>query len=175
MFSLSTVHQVYMRAVNIQPATYTAIVVNYQTCVFCQKVTRLNYKIFAYSKYYEYVIGISSIGLWSEFQTALAKSYKRGKTEYVCDCFINKGNLRDLIAASGLVSLFKLDSNHLFLSPCDRAIWLMILKSVRVHQALCIISNPSVNSNWSYDFWPLWSVTLTSDPNLFHGAHFCHW
>ena len=31
----------------------------------------------------------------------------------------NKANLRDLIAATGLVILLKLDLNHRFFSPCD--------------------------------------------------------
>ena len=31
----------------------------------------------------------------------------------------NKANLRDLIAATGLVILLKLDSNRLFFSLCD--------------------------------------------------------
>ena len=31
----------------------------------------------------------------------------------------NKANLRDLIAATGLVNLLKLDSNHRFFSPRD--------------------------------------------------------
>ena len=34
-----------------------------------------------------------------------------------------KANLRDLIAATGLVILFKLDSNRRFFSPCDLEIW----------------------------------------------------
>ena len=34
-------------------------------------------------------------------------------------CIHNKANLRDLIAATGLVILLKLDSNHRFFSPCD--------------------------------------------------------
>ena len=34
----------------------------------------------------------------------------------------NKANLRDLIAATGLVILLKLDLNRRFFSPCDRAI-----------------------------------------------------
>ena len=121
----------------------------------------------------------------------------------------NKANLRDLIAATGLVILLKFDPNHRFFSPCDLEIWWMTLEnnrapllyytklcasfqihrwietevtvrkhSIRVkigdffwpvwpwnlmdnlgkqkgtssilHQALCIISNPSVNSNWRY-------------------------
>ena len=63
----------------------------------------------------------------------------------------NKANLRGLIAATGLVILLKLDSNRRFFSPCDHEIRWMTPKNNRVlHQALCIISNPSVNSNWSY-------------------------
>ena len=31
----------------------------------------------------------------------------------------NKANLRDLIAATGLVIFLKLDSNRRFFSPCD--------------------------------------------------------
>ena len=60
----------------------------------------------------------------------------------------NKANLRDLIAATGLVILLKFDPNHRFFSPYDLEIWCMT--SSILHQALCIISNPSVNSNWSY-------------------------
>ena len=43
----------------------------------------------------------------------------------------NKANLRDLIAATGLVILLKLDSNHRFFSPCDLEIWRMTLKNNR--------------------------------------------
>ena len=42
-----------------------------------------------------------------------------------------------------------------FVVPCDFEIWWMILKNNRVlfcsTLSLCIISKPSVNSNWSYD------------------------
>ena len=41
----------------------------------------------------------------------------------------NKANLRDLIAATGLVILLKLDSNHRFFSPCDLEIWWMTPKN----------------------------------------------
>ena len=41
----------------------------------------------------------------------------------------NKANLRDLIAATGLVILLKLDSNHQFFSQCDHEIWWMTSKS----------------------------------------------
>ena len=37
--------------------------------------------------------------------------------------YINKSNMRDLIAATGLVILLKLDSNRQFFSPCDLEIW----------------------------------------------------
>ena len=58
---------------------------------------------------------------------------------------INKANLKDLIVATGLVILFKLDLNHGFSAH-------VTLKFDGWHkkQALCIITNPSVNSNWSY-------------------------
>ena len=40
-------------------------------------------------------------------------------------------NLRDLIAATGLVILLKLDSNRRFFSPCDLEIWWMTSKNYR--------------------------------------------
>ena len=43
----------------------------------------------------------------------------------------NKANLRDLIAATGLVILLKLDSNHRFFSLCNLEIWWMTLKNYR--------------------------------------------
>ena len=43
----------------------------------------------------------------------------------------NKANLRDLIAATGLVILLKFDPNHRFFSPCDLEIWCMISKNNR--------------------------------------------
>ena len=44
---------------------------------------------------------------------------------------INKANLRDLIAATGLVILLKFDPIHRFFSPCDLEIWCMTLKNNR--------------------------------------------
>ena len=44
---------------------------------------------------------------------------------------INKANLRDLIAATGLVIVLKFDSNHRFFSPCDVEIWCMTSKNNR--------------------------------------------
>ena len=43
----------------------------------------------------------------------------------------NKANLRDFIAATGLVTLLKLDSNHRLFSPCDLEIWWMTSKIYR--------------------------------------------
>ena len=44
----------------------------------------------------------------------------------VMTCYhLNKANLRDLKAATGLVILLKVDSNHLFFRPCDLEIWRM--------------------------------------------------
>ena len=48
-----------------------------------------------------------------------------------CRCNYNKANLRDLIVATGLVILLKLDSNHRFFSLCDLDIWLMTSKNYR--------------------------------------------
>ena len=45
--------------------------------------------------------------------------------------FFNKANLRDLIAATGLVILLKFDPNHQFFSPCDLEIWCMTSKNNR--------------------------------------------
>ena len=43
----------------------------------------------------------------------------------------NKANMRDLIAATGLVILLKFDPNHRFCSPCDLEIWWMTPKNNR--------------------------------------------
>ena len=43
----------------------------------------------------------------------------------------NKANLRDLIAATGLVIFLKFDPNHRFFRPCDFEIWWMTLENNR--------------------------------------------
>ena len=43
----------------------------------------------------------------------------------------NKANLLDLIAATGLVIILKLDPNHRFFSLCDLEIWWLTLKNNR--------------------------------------------
>ena len=49
----------------------------------------------------------------------------------------NKANLRDLIAATGLVILLKLDSNRRFFSLCDHEIWWMTKKKNIGSPLLC--------------------------------------
>ena len=44
---------------------------------------------------------------------------------------INKANLKDLIAATGLVILLNFDPNHRIVSPCDLEIWCMTSKNNR--------------------------------------------
>ena len=68
----------------------------------------------------------------------------------------NKANLRDLIAATGLVILLKLDSNCRFFARVtlkfDGWPW-KIIRHVSYTTSsfnLCIISDPSGNSNWRY-------------------------
>ena len=87
------------------------------------------------------------------------------------------GDVRRHCAYYG-VSLFKLTIFVLF----DLEVWRMTLKNNRApmpHQALCMISSPYINSNWSYGperlNWVLTYVTLTCDLDLVHGYHFCHW
>ena len=76
------------------------------------------------------------------------------RCRYNADNILNKANLRDLIAATGLVILLKFDPNHRFLSlvtlKFDGWPWKTIGHLFYTHQALSIISNPLVNWNWSY-------------------------
>ena len=44
---------------------------------------------------------------------------------------LDKANLRDFIAATGLVIFLKFYSNHWFFSPCDLEIWWMPIKNNR--------------------------------------------
>ena len=64
---------------------------------------------------------VSSTGC---FEIKKMPSYEYRNSHY------NKANLRDLIAVTGLVILFKLDSNHRFFSPCDLEIWWMARKII---------------------------------------------
>ena len=77
---------------------------------------------------------------------------------------LNKANLRDLIAATGLVILLKLDLNHRFFSPCDLEIWWMTPNKANLRDL--IAATGLVISNWiqivnfsarvtvKFDGWP---------------------
>ena len=73
---------------------------------------------------------------WNEWQ-AVSHTY-----------IYNKANLRDLIAATGLVILLKLDLNHQFFSPCDLEIWWMTLKNNRAPLLCYFKLFASFRSHW---------------------------
>ena len=71
-----------------------------------------------------------------------------------------------------------------FLEPSDLEIWWMTLKNNRAP----LLSNIKLCASFHYHMWiqtgvtvqkrlswVLTSVTLTSDLDLLHGRHFCHW
>ena len=60
----------------------------------------------------------------------------------------NKANLRDLIAATGLVILLKLDLNRRFFSPCDLEIWWMTPKNNRASLLCYFKLFASFRSHW---------------------------
>ena len=60
----------------------------------------------------------------------------------------NKANLRDLIAATGLVILLKLDSNHRFFNPCDLEIWWTTPKNNRAPLLCYFKLFVSFRSHW---------------------------
>ena len=61
---------------------------------------------------------------------------------------LNKANLRDLIAATDLVILLKLDSNRQFFSPCDLEIWCMTPKNNRALLLCYFKLFASFRSHW---------------------------
>ena len=66
-------------------------------------------------------------------------------------CFyflVNKANLRDLIAATGLVILIKLDLNRQFFSLCDLEIWWMTPKNNRAPLLCYFKLLASFRSHW---------------------------
>ena len=77
-----------------------------------------------------------------------------------CNIHNNKANLRDLIAATGLVILLKLDSNHRFCSPCDPEIWWMTPKN-NPAPLLCYVKRfASFRSHW----WIQTGITVRKRP-----------
>ena len=69
--------------------------------------------------------------LGSDYVTEPGLSKSKHQISFVEVLIVNKANLRDLIAATGLVILLKLDSNRLFFSRCDLEIWWMTKKNNR--------------------------------------------
>ena len=61
---------------------------------------------------------------------------------------LNKANLRDLIAVTGLVILLKLDLNRRFFSPCDLEIWWMTPKNNRAPLLCYFKLFASFRSHW---------------------------
>ena len=59
----------------------------------------------------------------------ICKLYYQVITSHFVCSMVNKANLRDLIAATGLVILLKFDPIHRFFSLCDLEIWCMTLKN----------------------------------------------
>ena len=72
------------------------------------------------------------------------------------------------------------------LAPCDLDIWRMTLKNNRApllsniklyvsfHHHMWIQTGVTVRKR-KFGSWPLWPWPLTSDLDLLHGRHFCHW
>ena len=60
----------------------------------------------------------------------------------------NKANLRDFIAATGLVILLKLDLNRRFFSPCDLEIWWMTQRNNRAPLLCYFKLFASFRSHW---------------------------
>ena len=61
---------------------------------------------------------------------------------------VNKANLRDLIAGTGLVLLLKFDPNHPFFNSCDLEIWWMTSKNYRAHLLYYIKLGASFQIHW---------------------------
>ena len=71
-------------------------------------------------------------------------------------CISNKANLKDLIAATSLVILLKLDSNHRFVCPCDLQIRWMTSKYSRAPLLYYIKLCTSFQTHW----WIQTAVTV---------------
>ena len=73
---------------------------------------------------------IKSLGVYYWYVNIPQCGYMEHGSEYTLLRFMySKANLRDLIAATGLVILLKLDLNRRFFSPCDLEIWWMTPKN----------------------------------------------
>ena len=94
-----------------------------------------------------------------------------GRITYGCPN-INKANLRDVIAATGLVISPKLNLKRRFFSPCDLEIWWMTSKNYRVpllhYIKLCASSQtPRCSGQNRWFFVPydleIWWMTLKNN------------
>ena len=110
--------------------------------------------------------------VWHSYKDQYHKMY----TSYQ---FINKANLRDLIAATGLVILLKLDFNRRFFSPCDLEFWWMTPKNNRAPLLCYFKLFASFRSHWWIQtgvtvrkrliwviidaFWAVWPWNLMDD------------
>ena len=106
-------------------------------------VARLFSKIIGeVGSFYHYVDCLLRLLKWQTFKGNLCHIRKLWYRNYFCCEGIhrvwpkglpikNKANLRDLIAATGLVILLKFDPNHQFFVPCDLEIWWMALENNR--------------------------------------------
>ena len=72
---------------------------------------------------------------------------------YLSEPWENKANLRDLMTATGLVILLKLDSNCWFLSPCDLQIWWMTSKNNRAPLLYYVKLWASLQTHWWIQTW----------------------
>ena len=70
-------------------------------------------------QYGHYDVIVMGVSKFYNFEGTGAKFYSK----------LNNANLRDLIAATGLVILLNLNSNRRFFSPCDLEIWWMTLEN----------------------------------------------
>ena len=113
-----------------------------------------------------------------ELQSSKAQFRSKWAIFVLCDLEIwqmtmNKANLRDLIAATGLVILLKLDSKHRFFTPCHLKIKCMTPKNYRapllyfiklcasfqIHQWI----QTGVTARKRQFFWAVWPCNLTCD------------
>ena len=92
---------------------------------------------------------------------------------FLCIYWRSKANLRDLIAATGLVILPKLDANHRFFSPCNLEIWRMTSKNTKssfghhfksIGEFKLELQSGNVQfGSTSAIFCPVWPWNLTDD------------
>ena len=124
---------------------------------------------------------------WFKYETMLTYLYVDTRPQHYCarkcvwihEWIINKANLRDLIAVTGLVILLKLDWNRQFFSPCDLQMWCMASKNYGTpllhYIKLCassqtlgefkldLLSRNAELGSKSANFCPMWPWNLTDD------------